>query len=85
MVHADHKNLTDKVFNTERVMHWRLILEEHGPELHHAKGKNNVVADTLSCLELEPRLKSKQDDSVFETPGFPLPAEAFGCDNDDTP
>ena len=32
-VYTDHKNLTYKTFNTERVMHWRLILEAFGPEL----------------------------------------------------
>ena len=31
-------------------MRWRLILEEFGPELKYIKGKNNVVADALSCL-----------------------------------
>ena len=32
-------------------MRWRLILEEFGPELKYIKGENNVVADSLSCLE----------------------------------
>ena len=51
-VYTDHKNLTYKVFNTDRVMRWRLILEEFGPELINVKGKNNIVADALSRLEL---------------------------------
>ena len=50
-VYSDHKNLTYNFFNTERVMRWRLILEEFGPELKYIKGENNVVADLLSRLE----------------------------------
>ena len=49
--YTDHKNLTFKYFNTERVMRWRLILEEFGPELKYIKGENNVVAGALSRLE----------------------------------
>ena len=49
-VYTDHKNLTYKIFNTERVMRWSLILKEFGPELKYIKGENNVVADDLSCL-----------------------------------
>ena len=52
MVYTDHKNLTYKPFNTERVMRWRLILEEFGPELKDIKGENNVVADALSRLKI---------------------------------
>ena len=37
-VYTDHKNLTYDFFNTERVMRWRLILEEFGPELKYIKG-----------------------------------------------
>ena len=37
-VYTDHKNLTYKMFNTERIMRWRLIIEEFGPELKYIKG-----------------------------------------------
>ncbi len=52
VVHTDHKNLTCKNFNTERVMRWRLILEEYSPELRYIKGEHNIVADALSRLNL---------------------------------
>ena len=49
-VYTGHKHLTYKYFNTERVMRWRLILKEFGPELKYIKGENNIVADALSLL-----------------------------------
>ena len=51
-VYTDHKNLVYKTFNTERVMRWRLIIEEYGPELIYIKGENNIVADALSRMRL---------------------------------
>ena len=51
-VYTDHQNLTYTNFNTDRVMRWRLILEEYGPELCYTKGSHNIVADALSRLEL---------------------------------
>ena len=51
-VYNDHKNLTYKMFNTERVMRWRIIIEEFGPELKYIKGENNAVANALSSLEM---------------------------------
>ena len=50
LVYTDNNNITYKHFNTERVMRWRLILEEFGPELKYIKDENNVVADALSRL-----------------------------------
>ena len=51
-VYTDHKNLTYNFLNTERVMHWRLILQDFGPELQYIKGENNIVVNALSCLKL---------------------------------
>jgi predicted aspartyl protease len=85
VVHTDHKNLTCVNFNTERVMRWRLLLEEYGPELHYIKGENNIVADALSRLGMvkEPiteTLATEQaatlyagDETEFDFPAeFPL-------------
>ena len=51
-VFTDHKNLVYETFNTERVMRWHLIIEEHGPKLTYIKGENNIVADALSRMRL---------------------------------
>lgn len=50
-VFTDHKNLSCDNFNTERVMRWRLLIEEFGPKIEYTKGSKNSVADALSRLE----------------------------------
>ena len=57
-VYTDHKNLTFSNFNTERVMRWRLVLEEYDPELVYIKGPDNVVADVLSRLGYSQRRRA---------------------------
>jgi hypothetical protein len=52
-VHTDHKKLTYAKSTSDRVMHWRLLIEEFGPEFRHIKGKHNLIDDTLSRLELD--------------------------------
>ena len=32
-IYNNHKNLTCKCFNTDRVFKWRLILEEYSPDI----------------------------------------------------
>lgn len=76
VVHTDHQNLTYQHFNTERVMRWRLILEEYGPELRYIKGTQNVVADALSRLEM-------MSDDEFQTEKDQHELLAF--DDDDLP
>ena len=72
-VYTDHKNLTYKFFNIERVMRWRLILEEFGPELKYIKGENNVIADALSRLEKSP------NQEILNI------SELYGYDDEDMP
>ena len=50
-VHTDHLNLLCKAHANQRVIRWRLLIEEHGPNLIHLPGKKNAVADALSRLE----------------------------------
>ena len=40
-------------FNTDRVIRWRLIIEEYGPNLKYIEGPKNIVADALSRLGLK--------------------------------
>ena len=51
-VFSDHKNLVHaaNMSQSQRVMRWRLILEEFGPDIRHIKGEDNVVADSISRL-----------------------------------
>ncbi len=83
IVHTDHKNLTCKNFNTERVIRWRLILEEYGPELLYIKGEKNIVADALSRLNLM-TLEEFQEQYHIE-PTSEAMSELFAGDEDDVP
>ena len=65
IVHTDHENLTYKNFNSDRVMRWRLFIEEYSPDLKYIKGEENVVADALSRLPKE-LAKLPQDDTPLD-------------------
>ena len=74
-VYTDHRNLTYKNFNTDRVMRWRLAIEEYGPELVYIKGERNVVADALSRLAMK-------DDVIVN---IEFISDQFGLDDKDLP
>ena len=41
-----------KLFNIDRVLIWRLIIEEFGTDIEYIKGEKNIVADALSRIPL---------------------------------
>ena len=48
IVYTDHKNLIYNDLQTDRVLRWRLLLEEFGVDIRYIKGVRNIVADVLS-------------------------------------
>jgi hypothetical protein len=81
-IYTDHQNLTYKAFNTEHVLHWHLIIKEFGPQTKHIDGKDNIVADTLSCLSISPTPMFTPEDVEIN---LVEAAEHFSATKDDLP
>ena len=50
IIHTNHQNLIHNSFTSDRVMRWRLYLEEYSLEIRYIKGESNQVADNLPRL-----------------------------------
>jgi len=82
-IFSDHKNLVHAatISQSQRVMRWRLILEEFGPDIQHVKGEDNIVADAISRLPTtneDPRDTRTDSHGLLELEQFALEEnEAF--------
>ena len=47
-IYTNHKNLTCKNFNTNRVFRWRLILKEYGPDIEYIIGEKHSSRRTIN-------------------------------------
>ena len=54
---------------SNRLIRWRMIVEEFGPQFQHIKGEKNVVADALSRLDIEFK---ESDEIVMDEPNKEL-------------
>ena len=56
---SDHKNIvyTATLSESQRVMRWRLIIEEFGINIKNIAGVDNIVAETLSRFLSTPSKK----------------------------
>jgi hypothetical protein len=57
-VYTDHKNITRDALDltSDRVYHWRLLLEEYAPKTIYIKGIHNTVTGTILRLEYDHKL-----------------------------
>jgi hypothetical protein len=53
-VHTDHKKIPSAKSTSDRVMPWRLLIEEFGPSFRHIKGKHNLIDDALQLNVWQP-------------------------------
>ena len=64
-INTDHANLIHEtlLMTSDRVMRWRLLLEEYNPHFKWIKGEKNIVADGLSRL---PMIKDVEDEKILD-------------------
>ena len=78
IIWTDHKNLIHNDFKTERVLCWRLLMEEHRLDIRYIKGPDNIVADSLSQLPT-----TNNPEKPYIMPSREELADSFAQDTED--
>ena len=73
-IFTDHENLVQKSLRSDRVMRWRLYIEEYSPNLIYLKGIDNQAADAVSRLPLSSPNETVIAQLQKETRGNPATA-----------
>jgi hypothetical protein len=79
IIKNDNENLAYKHFNLDRIMQWRLYIEEYSPDLRYIKGTKNVAADALSRLGIH---NNPMNEAHFTEA---LSSELYTFDDEDLP
>ncbi len=81
-IYTDHRNLTFNNLSNQRVLRWRLFLEQFNAEWYYLEGKLNILADAFSHLPkfdysgAEERQESLSMEPVPFDPEAELPNES---------
>jgi len=63
IVYSDQKNLTQDGLGltSDRVAHWRILLDEYAPEIIYINGIHNTVADAISGMDYDSQLNTTNE------------------------
>ena len=59
-MYTNHENLMYINFNMQRVIWWRMAIEDFEPEFIYVSGPTNIVTDAIGRLNTNNQPKSKQ-------------------------
>ncbi|KAG7345279.1 reverse transcriptase RNA-dependent DNA polymerase [Nitzschia inconspicua] len=60
-IKTDHMNLTRDDIKSQRLLNWRLLIEEYAPTITYVSGEENVGADFLSRYPLQSSAEEEQE------------------------